>query len=318
MLRSVSNDKILITGGTGSLGQALIPRFLAANAREVRVLSRDEVKQAALKIRHPEVRFILGDVRDLRACYEAVRGATIVIHAASLKYVDLSEQQPTEYALTNVLGTINMIEAALYEHVHMMIGISTDKACQPFNTYGLTKGLLEKIFMESHTRRWGVKSDPITDFVVCRYGNVLASRGSVILKWQEARMKNEPLLVTDPSMTRFFFTLQDAVDLIDIALDTPSGLIVSKAMPAARLGDLAEVMKGSSGEVKIVGRRPGEKSHEDLLSEYEMPRVSRDGDLFYYDPHMKTPHTNIEPPYTSALAHRLTTAELTRLVAPWR
>lgn len=307
---------VLITGGTGSLGQALIPHILAGgSARELRVLSRDEVKQAALKVKYPDVRFMLGDVRDLRACYEAVRGVHVVIHAASLKYVDLSEQQPTEYALTNVLGTINMIQAAMYEGVETMVGISTDKAAAPFNTYGLTKGLLEKLFMESHTRRFGQKA--MTSFVVCRYGNVIASRGSVILKWQEARKKGEALQVTDPSMTRFFFTLDDAIELIDLALGMPSGLIISKAMPATTLGALAAVMQGPKGIV-IIGRRPGEKSHEDLLTEHEMPRVRRDGDLFYYDPLMKTPSEHPDPPYTSATARWLTPNQLRELTAPWR
>lgn len=308
---------MLITGGTGSLGQALIPQVLAAGARELRVLSRDEVKQAVLKTKYPSVRFILGDVRDLRACHEAVRGANIVIHAASLKYVDLSEQQPTEYALTNVMGTINMIQAVLYESVGRMIGISTDKCCMPINTYGMTKGLLEKFFVESHTRQsWNERG---TSFVVCRYGNVIASRGSVILKWQEARQRGEPILVTDPTMTRFFFTLDDAIDLIDTALDAPSGIIISKAMPSATLGDLANVMASDTGlGFKIIGRRPGEKLHEDLLSAHEMPRVSRDGDLFYYDPLMQTPHVAPMPPYTSASARRLTQKELMELTAQWR
>lgn len=307
-------ETVLITGGTGSLGTALIPRVIAAGAQEVRVLSRDEVKQAALKVVYPDVRFILGDVRDLHACYEAVSGASVVIHAASLKYVDLSEQQPTEYALTNVLGTIHMIRAALHEGVRIMVGISTDKACCPINTYGMTKGLLEKLFVESHTRR---TSHDVTDFVVCRYGNVLGSRGSVILKWQQARLNGDPLLVTDPTMTRFFFTLDDAVGLIEKALVLPSGLILSKAMPATTLEDLAEVMQGDAG-IKVVGRRLGEKPHEDLLATHEMPRVSQDGDFFLYNP-LGAPCGDVPlPPYTSAMARRLTREELLSLTAPWR
>lgn len=314
-MHSLTGETVLITGGSGSIGHALIPQVLAAGARELRILSRDEVKQAVLKTAYPQVRCILGDVRDLRACHEAARGATIVIHAASLKYIDLSEQQPTEYALTNVLGTINMIQAALHAGVARMVGISTDKCCLPINAYGLTKGLLEKFFMESHTTHHGAESG--TAFVVCRYGNVIASRGSVILKWQAARQQGQPIQVTDPTMTRFFFTLTDAVALIDVALAAPSGLIVSKAMPSATLGDLAAVMAGPAG-VTIIGRRPGEKPHEDLLSAHEMPRVTRDGDLFYYDPLMPTPHKRPGLPYTSANARRLTRDELTELTAPWR
>jgi UDP-N-acetylglucosamine 4,6-dehydratase len=309
-------DIVLITGGTGSLGQALIPRLLKRNVYDVRVLSRDEKKQADLRAEWPTVKFILGDVRDLRACQEAVRGVTVVIHGASLKYVDISERQPTEYVLTNVMGTINIINAALQEDtVETMIGISSDKACAPLNTYGLTKGLLEKLFIETHLAR-REKSRALPRFVVCRYGNVFASRGSVVPKWSERIKRGEKIRVTDPDMTRFFFTLDDAVDLIDYALSVDSGTIVAKAMPSARLGDLADVMAGPAG-YEVIGQRPGEKTHEGLLSAFEMPRVIRSGDYFLYCP-LSEPSKRHGPPYTSNTARRLTRAELMELTAPWR
>jgi len=306
-------DVVLVTGGSGSLARALIPQILTAGVDELRILSRDEVKQGEIHTLYPNVRCILGDVRDLRACKEAVRGATIVLHAASLKFIDVSELQPTEYVLTNVLGTINMIQAVTQEGgVDRMIGISTDKVANAINTYGLTKALLEKLFMESHTHRKRTG----TTFVVCRYGNVIASRGSVLPKWAEARKTDAPLLVTDPTMTRFFFTLDEAVDLIDLALVQESGVIVSKAMSSTTLGELAEVMAGPAG-VRIIGRRPGEKVHEDLLSELEMPRVIRQEGFFFYRP-LSTPHETTEPAYTSFTARRLTPDELMELTEPWR
>ncbi len=309
-------DIVLITGGTGSLGQALIPRLLKRNVYDVRVLSRDEKKQADLRAKWPTVKFILGDVRDLRACQEAVRGVTVVIHGASLKYVDISERQPTEYVLTNVMGTINIINAALQEGtVETMIGISSDKACAPLNTYGLTKGLLEKLFIETHQSRSKVLRTP-PRFIVCRYGNVFASRGSVVLKWSEQIKRGEKIRVTDPDMTRFFFSLDDAVDLIDYALSMDSGTIVAKAMPSARLGDLADVMAGPVG-FEVVGQRPGEKTHEDLLSAFEMPRVVRREDYFLYRP-LNDPNKRHGPPYTSNTARRLTRQELLDWIEPWR
>jgi len=318
-------DVVLATGGSGSLGRALIPQILAAGVKELRVLSRDEVKQGELHAQYPAVKFMLGDVRDLRACKEAVRGATVVIHAASLKFIDVSELQPTEYALTNVFGTINMIQAVTQDGgVKTMVGISTDKCAGIIqNTYGLTKALLEKLFVESHTQRKSGLFKTSTKFVVCRYGNVIASRGSVLLKWSEAKKKGEPLLVTDPEMTRFFFTLDEAVDLIDRALIEDSGVIISKAMPSTSLGQLAETMAGNgigyvkNPLIKIVGRRLGEKSHEDLLSTVEMPRVTRRGDIFYYRP-LDAPAKHYDAPYTSFTARRLTPAELLELTAPWR
>ena len=321
MINLPASSTVLVTGGTGSLGRALLAR-LVGTVRELRVLSRDEAKQADLKAQYPSVAFMLGDVRDARACAKAVRGVDVVVHAASLKYVDESERQPTEYALTNVVGTINLLHAALAERtVKAVVGISTDKAAAPINTYGLTKGLLEKLFVEaSQVPSLALGTEP-TRFVVCRYGNVLGSRGSVVLRWAEARRRGETISVTDPAMTRFFFTVDDAVDLVGAALGARSGTIVSKAMPSTTVGALAAAMaQGSLSGIKVVGRRPGEKEHEDLLTAYEMPRVTRsreDPDVFHYRP-LDAPRAYYEPPYTSDAARRLTNRELAELTAPWR
>jgi len=316
--------RVLVTGGTGTLGQALIPALQAVGAI-VRVMSRDEAKQDSGRRLFKDVEWILGDVRDLRACQDAVDQQDIVIHGASLKYVDISERQPSEYILTNVNGTMNMITAVLgMPTVQQMIGISTDKACAPYNTYGLTKALLEKMFVEAHAFRRGPRS---ILFKVCRYGNVIGSRGSVILKWQEAVANKQPLKVTDPTMTRFFFTINDALTLIDVTLEFgEGGIIVAQAMPACTLARLAAAM--CPNKVEIIGRRPGEKSHEDLLSIHEMPRVTRIkhwrpdsiDDYFIYRPLDQTaPFTRVpEPPYTSATARDLTYARLFQLTKPWR
>lgn len=314
------SEVVLITGATGTLGTELISQLTQTGAR-IRGFSRDEAKQADLRRRFPSVDFILGDVRDPRACRAAVQGVDVVIHAASLKYVDVSELQPTEYALTNVLGTINMIAAVNHEpSVRRMVGISTDKACAPFNTYGLTKGLLEKFFMEAHQNRRGENQ---TEYTVARYGNVLGSRGSVVPIWAEARKTGKPIKVTDPTMTRFFFTIADAVTLIDISLEASGGSIIAKMMPAATLKDLALVMaEGEVGSlppvpVEIIGRRPGEKPHEDLLSAHEMWRTSRIADFFFYHPLGEPLLPPLLPAYTSAVARQLSLRELRSMVSPW-
>lgn len=304
------HDLVLVTGGTGTLGQALIPELLK-KTDYVRVMSRDEAKQGELARTFP-VEVMLGDVRDPVACRNAVREVDFIIHAASLKYVDVSEQQPSEYVKTNVVGTMNLIDAVFQEKtVRHVVGISTDKACAPFNTYGLTKGLLEKLFVEAHLKRGGAID---TIFNVCRYGNVIGSRGSVVLKWQELAQQGKKIQVTDPDMTRFFFTIDDALNLIDSALMSGFG-IFSQAMPSCTIGALASLW----GEYDVVGRRPGEKAHEDLLSTHEMPRVARQGDLFIYNP-LRDPDIDPTPglAYTSDTARRMSRVELDAMTLQWR
>lgn len=304
-------DVVLVTGGTGTLGEALVPQLLACGTT-VRVLSRDETKQGALAKVWPQVEWRLGDVRDPAACRDAVRDATVVIHAASLKYVDLSELQPSEYALTNTLGTLNVINAVLAERgVRACVGISTDKACQPINTYGLTKALLERFFVEAAaTRRGSLR----TIFTVCRYGNVIGSRGSVVLKWQEAKARGERVKVTDPAMTRFFFTVRDAVALIGSALLMEEcGTIIAAEMPATDLGTLASLW----GEYDVIGDRRGEKRDESLLSEREMTMVDRDASgLLIYRP-LAGPTSAGGKAYTSSGARQLMAPELRGLVNQW-
>lgn len=318
----VTNKRVLVTGGTGSLGWALAPCLVGAKAK-VKIFTRDEKKQLDMRSEFPDFEYILGDIRDPVAVRHAVRDVQIVIHGASLKYVDVSEQQPGVYISTNVVGTQNLLAAVFDEKtVEICIGISSDKACNPINTYGMTKALLEKLFLEAHSQG-GNKI--CTVFTIARYGNVLATRGSVVLRWAQLRKLKLPLQVTDPGMTRFLFTLDEAIELIGKAGRTSSGLIVSQAMRACTLGQLANIM--SVNGVEVVGRRPGEKLHESLLSEMEMAKTWRVGDYFYYNPlNLKSPVMTSPgnlaneymyyggSAYTSDIAPMLSDAELTKLV----
>lgn len=303
----MKDKKVLITGGTGSLGYALTDRFTKEGASIV-IFSRDEKKQYDMKKVYPNCKYVLGDVRDYHAVRDAVRGVDIVIHGASLKYVNISELQPSEYVTTNVVGTLNVINAVLDEKtVEKCVGISTDKACLPVNAYGLTKALLEKIMLEANHRQG---DDGKTIFNVARYGNVIGTRGSVIPFWKERRDAGLSLPITNPNMTRFFFTLDEAVDLILYCLNADSGLIISKAMKGVTLAKLAEVMKGNS-VVEIVGERPGEKHDEMLLSSDEIMRSYEDSGMLVYNPSL-SPSLNANYPhgYSSKDAEEMTEDEL--------
>lgn len=271
------SERVLITGGTGSLGQVLTERILEAGAK-VRVFARDEKKQYDMGREFPDAEYVLGDIRDAAAVRDVVRDVDVVIHGASSKYVNVSEAQPTEYVKTNVLGTINLMDAIVAEgSIRRAVGISSDKACLPVNTYGMTKALLEKLMLEG-SRRMGETHDTI--FNVARYGNVLGTRGSVIPFWRDRVQKGLSVPITNPGMTRFFFTVQEATDLIDLCLRSDSGVVMSKRMNACTLADLAEVVRGDS-LTEIVGERPGEKHHEQLLSADEMSRTFLNRGGFY-------------------------------------
>jgi FlaA1/EpsC-like NDP-sugar epimerase len=310
----LKDKRVLITGGTGSLGNALVRRLLSEGAR-VTVFSRDEKKQYDMKKVFPDIEYVIGDVKNYHSIRDAVRDKDIVIHAASLKYVNIGELQPNEYAMSNVVGTINTVNAVLEERtIEHCVGISTDKACMPVNAYGLTKALLEKIMLEANSRQ-GEKGSTV--FNVARYGNVIGTNGSVVPFWKERRDKGLSLPVTNPDMTRFFFTLDEAVDLIFYCLSIESGLIVSKAMKSVTLGELAEAMKGSS-EVELVGERPGEKYDEMLLSPEEMSKSIKNGLYFVYNPNAQNiPVKDFPEGYGSSNCERLTESELTGMLKEW-
>lgn len=253
------NKTILITGGSGSLGKGLLERI--TDAKEIRVLSRSEASQIPLKFKHPSVTYILGDVRDPQAVKNAMVGVDIVIHAAAFKFVDLGETQARECALTNVVGSINVIDAAMNEpSVKVCLGISTDKVVYARNVYGCTKHIMEKLFTEASK-----KSDK--RFLCVRYGNVLETTGSVLTIWKKQKEAGQPLSITDKRMRRFFFTLDESIDLIFHALrEGKTGTVIAIKMPSRSIYEMA---KEISDDIVEIGLRPGEKIYEALIGDYE-------------------------------------------------
>ena len=249
--------KYLITGGTGSLGEGLLKRLKG----DITILSRSEKGQIPLKAKYPKVKFILGDVRDYHLVRDAVRGMDIVIHAAGFKFLDLAETQTRECALTNVVGSINVVDAVRDEKtVKKCLGISTDKVAYARNAYGASKHIMEKLFREADGN-----SDTI--FACVRYGNVLGTTGSVHTIWERQLAEGKPLTVTDEKMRRFFFTLDEAVDLVLYGLEhMKGGEIFCKKMQSYNLYDMAREL---SDNVEVIGMRPGEKMFETLIADYE-------------------------------------------------
>jgi len=270
-------DKVLmITGGTGSFGNAVLSRFLALPLREVRIFSRDEKKQDDMRKRYAsdKLKFYIGDVRDPMSVTNAMRGVDYVFSAAALKQVPSCEFHPMEAVKTNINGTENVLEAAIQCGVEKVVCLSTDKAVYPINAMGMSKALMEKVFV-AKSRNVGPGN---TSIVGTRYGNVMASRGSVIPLFVSQIMSGEPITITDPEMTRFMMTLDDAVDLVVYAFNhgDPGDIFVQKA-PAATLEVLAEalrkVLNRPQHPVKIIGTRHGEKLHETLVNREERVRA---------------------------------------------
>ncbi len=266
---------LLITGGTGSFGNAVLRRFLNSDVTEIRIFSRDEKKQDDMRheLSSPKVKFYIGDVRDFNSINTAMRGADYVFCAAALKQVPSCEFYPLEAVRTNVLGVENTLNAAIENEVRNVIVLSTDKAVYPINAMGMSKALMEKVAI-AKARSLGDKARPT--ICVTRYGNVMASRGSVIPLFVSQIKANKPITITDPNMTRFMMSLDDAVNLVLFAFKNgvAGDTFVQKA-PAATIGQLAGVLKKvfqSSNEVRIIGTRHGEKKHESLLNREEMVR----------------------------------------------
>lgn len=317
MIKEIIDDKIiLITGGSGALGNALIERLLKFNPKEIRIFSRDEKRQYETKYKFPECKYILGDIRDYSAIRNAVRGVDIVIHAGAFKFLDLAEDQPSECIKSNVIGSINVIDAVKDErNVEMMLGISTDKAASPINVYGMSKHMMEKLVCEADR----TKGDLRTKFLTVRYGNVMMTTGSVIPLWKKRFEENKPILVTNPNMTRFMFTLDDSIDLILFALENGNGGdIISVKMSAVLLGDVARIMADGKVPVEIIGERPGEKKDECLITDIELKDTIYLGDEYY----LLRPHSNIglsnelglKEVFTSDNAKRLNEEEIKELL----
>ena len=264
--------KILITGGTGSLGTALTKKLLETNVDTIRIFSRDELKQVQMDsaINDDRLRFLIGDVRDKDRLSRALQDVDIVIHAAALKQVPVIEYNPFEAVKTNVYGTQNLIESCFDNGVKIALAVGTDKAVAPFNTYGATKLLMERLFVSANF----YKGNSDINFLCVRYGNVLGSRGSIVPTFQNQIKMNKKITVTDPNMTRFNITMNEALELIFRALKNGTGgeVFVPK-LKAYQIGDMRDAIKellNANTETEKIPVRPGEKHHESLISKNEL------------------------------------------------
>lgn len=283
-----SNKTLLITGGTGSFGNAVLRRFLQSDLKEIRIFSRDEKKQDDMRKRYsdPKLKFYIGDVRDYQSVLGVVRGVDYIYHAAALKQVPSCEFHPLEAVKTNVLGTENVLEAAITSGVKRVVCLSTDKAVYPINAMGISKAMMEKVMV--------AKSRGSESTVICgtRYGNVMASRGSVIPLFIEQIRVGKAITITDPSMTRFMMTLDDAVDLVLYAFENgnPGDIFVQKA-PAATIETLAQAITELVGapdhDIRVIGTRHGEKLYEALLSREERVAAEDMGDYYRVPPDLR-------------------------------
>jgi UDP-N-acetylglucosamine 4,6-dehydratase/5-epimerase len=283
-----NNKVLLITGGTGSFGNAVLRRFINEDFKEIRIFSRDEKKQDDMRklFGNDRVKFYIGDVRDYQSVVNAVRGVDFIFHAAALKQVPSCEFYPMEAVKTNVLGTENLLEAAITCGVKRVVCLSTDKAVYPINAMGISKAMMEKVIV--------AKSRSASDTVICatRYGNVMASRGSVIPMFTRQILDGQPLTITDPNMTRFMMTLDDAVNLVLFAFKNGSAgdIFVQKA-PAATIETLAhalmELLANTQHPINVIGTRHGEKLFEALLSREEMVAARDLGDYYLVPPDLR-------------------------------
>jgi UDP-N-acetylglucosamine 4,6-dehydratase len=286
----LTNKTLLITGGTGSFGSSVLSKFVHTDLAEIRIFSRDEKKQDDLRRRlnNPKIKFYLGDVRDPQSVDNVTRGVDFIFHAAALKQVPSCEFHPLEAVKTNILGTDNVLEAAIKYHVQRVICLSTDKAVYPINAMGISKAMMEKVMIAKS------RSVGNSNVVICgtRYGNVMASRGSVIPLFVEQILSGQPITITDPSMTRFMMTLDDAVDLVFFAFKhAKNGDIFVQKSPAATIETLARalclVMNKPHHPIKIIGTRHGEKVYETLGSREEMASAEDLGDYFRLPPDLR-------------------------------
>lgn len=323
----LSDKTLLITGGTGSFGNTVLRRFINTDIRKIIVFSRDEKKQEDMRIalNSSKVRFVVGDVRDYDSISQAMRGVDFVFHAAALKQVPSCDFYPMEAVRTNILGTENVLNAAINNQVKRVVLLSTDKAVYPINAMGISKAMAEKLLV--------AKSREITDsgpiFCATRYGNVMASRGSVIPLFVEKIKERAPLTITDPNMTRFLMSLEDSVDLVLHAFERgrQGDIFVQKA-PASTVADLAtainEIFSGD-GRTKIIGTRHGEKLFETLVSREEMSKVEDIGRYYRipadnrdmnYDKFIieGCPDANVCDDYTSHSAERLNVDQIKNLL----
>ena len=276
------NKTLLITGGTGSFGNAVMERFLDTDIKEIRIFSRDEKKQHDMRnyYKNDKIKFYIGDVRDIQSIKNAMHGVDYIFHAAALKQVPTCEFFPLEAVKTNIIGTDNVLTAAIEYGVKKVVCLSTDKAAYPINAMGISKAMMEKVFIAKS------KTVDPNKTLICgtRYGNVMASRGSVIPLFIEQIKSGQPLTVTDPNMTRFLMTLEEAVELVVFAFKhAEAGDIMVQKSPASTIGDLAQAVKelfNADNEIKIIGTRHGEKRYETLLTKEEYIKAEDLGNYF--------------------------------------
>jgi UDP-N-acetylglucosamine 4,6-dehydratase/5-epimerase len=276
------NKNLLITGGTGSFGNAVLERFLKTDVNEIRIFSRDEKKQDDMRLlyKNEKLKFIIGDVRDLSSITDALHDVDYVFHAAALKQVPSCEFHPLEAVRTNILGTENLLSASIANGVKKTIVLSTDKAVYPINAMGISKAMAEKLVV-ARARK---SSNKVTTFCATRYGNVMTSRGSVIPLFVEQILAGKPLTITDPNMTRFLMSLEESVDLVLYAYEhAEQGDIFVQKAPASTIMDLALALKSifnASNDIKVIGTRHGEKLYESLVSREEMAHAQDKGKFY--------------------------------------
>jgi len=319
------NKILLITGGTGSFGNAVLDRFLDSDIKEIRIFSRDEKKQHDMRVafNNSKIKFYIGDVRNENSLRDAMIGVDYVFHAAALKQVPSCEFYPIEAVNTNVLGTENVLNAAISNNVERVVCLSTDKAVYPINAMGVSKAMMEKVFVAKS------RNSKNTIIIGTRYGNVMASRGSVIPHFIDQIKSGKPITVTDPNMTRFMMTLDHAVELVLYAFNNgKSGDIFVQKSPASTIGELAKSLKDvfkSEVEIKNIGIRHAEKMHETLLSKEEFMvaedlgeyyRVAADNRDLNYDKYFSKGSEIVKlEEYNSYNTHRLSEIELKDLLA---
>ena len=322
-----NNKTLMITGGTGSFGETVLKRFLDTDVKEIRIFSRDEKKQEDMRIayNHPKLRFYIGDVRDDASLTQAMKGVNYVFHAAALKQVPSCEFYPMEALRTNVMGTDNVLNAATDAGVERVVVLSTDKAVYPINAMGISKAMAEKV-MVAKAR---LQKSSETVFCATRYGNVMASRGSVIPLFVNQLKEGKPLTITDPSMTRFLMSLEESVDLVLHAfIHGKQGDIFVQKAPASTVADLAEAIKqifASNVPVRVIGTRHGEKLYESLISREEMThaedmgnyyRIPADNRDLNYAKYFSEGNQDVSlfEDYTSHNTHRLNIGQIKQLI----
>ena len=327
MEEAIKGKTILVTGGTGSFGKMFVSKLVKMDVGEIIVFSRDEDKQGEMRLdyqRENKVRFVLGDIRDYQSVRNVMRGVDIVIHAAALKWITEVEYNVWEGVKTNVIGAQNIIEAAKDENIEKVVALSTDKAVEPVNAYGMAKALQERLITTANLYKDGTR----TIFVNTRYGNVLGSRGSVVPLFKSQLDKGKLLTVTDPNMTRFILTLDDSVELVLKALtDGVGGEVFVRRMPGHTIGQLTDVLISGLGrtkvKTKIIGIRPGEKIHETLVSPSESVRTVSEGEYYIILPQIPIAATEkkyknlkrlSEFRYASDTTEKITNDELVKIL----